>query len=253
MSILRHFTEFNLTKEEIVNAGILFSTVILILCLVSKLIVREEKKLAWVITLFNSGLLSLVGISYAIIKLPYHWPAFTFQPGHREIFHSIDNISALMCLWFALANAADLLYGFLFYRKYVQLLSGWAHHVVFIWIMYMCTTGDGIFLTIQPFAATFAMSSLEEIPTFLLALGALNPQLRTDLGFGITFFIFRIVYHFYLMYAGWISGYDITLRVLHALTFALHVSWFNSWRKNYAKYRKQQLEKEFETNFRKEK
>lgn len=242
MSILKHFTEFDLTKEEIVKIGILFSSLILVICIVSKLVVKEEKKLSWVITLFNSGLLSVVGICYAIVKSPYHWPMFTLQPGHREIFHSIDNVSALMCLWFALANAADIVFGFFFYRKYLQLLSGWAHHIIFIWIMYMCTTGDGLFLTIQPFAATFALSSLEEIPTFLLALGALFPQFRTDLGFGATFFIFRIAYHFYLMCAGWIAGYDITLRVLHLLTFALHISWFNSWRNNYAKYRKRKVE-----------
>ena len=41
--------------------------------------------------------------------------------------------------------------------------------------------------------------TLEELPTWLLAAGAMFPSLRTDLGFGASFFLLRICYHFYNM------------------------------------------------------
>ena len=36
---------------------------------------------------------------------------------------------------------------------------------------------------------------LFELPTFVLALGAVAPRLRADLSFGLSFFAFRVAYH----------------------------------------------------------
>jgi hypothetical protein len=39
-----------------------------------------------------------------------------------------------------------------------------------------------------------------EVPTMILSLGRVFPQYRQDLAFGLSFFVFRIVYHSWLTY-----------------------------------------------------
>ena len=93
----------------------------------------------------------------------------------------------------------------------------------------------GLFVRSTPFAPAFCIMLIEEIPTFLLALGSVISRLRTDLGFGVTFFVFRVAYHAY------VTSYAIASRVsgavigLYLLTLALHLNWFYAWVTKYGK------------------
>jgi hypothetical protein len=74
--------------------------------------VREEKRLSWVISLFNSGLMSVVGVVYFVQMVSSRYQsALTFSHGGRAAFHSRDNYVVLACLWFALASFADMVFG----------------------------------------------------------------------------------------------------------------------------------------------
>lgn len=117
----------------------------------------------------------------------------------------------------------------------MDFLTSYIHHPVFLWISYFCITGDGLFVTCRPFAVTFAMMYLEEIPTFLLGLGTVFPSMRSDLAFGVTFFLFRLTYHIAMAAYGFYCGIDTPLFMLFVLTSILHLFWFSSWISKYGK------------------
>jgi hypothetical protein len=68
-----------------------------------------------------------------------------------------------------------------------------------------------------------------EVPTTLLALGSVFPQYRTDIGFGITFFITRLIYNFYLAYRLYsLSPGGMIWRVCLSV-LCMHLYWFYKW------------------------
>jgi hypothetical protein len=206
-----------------------------------KLLNDNKKRLAWMVSLLNSFLLSIVGIVYIINKSSYVsdtiLTTLKYENRHigRPIYHDKDNVSVIVCLWFAIANIIDLIFGFIFYQKEQGLITSYIHHTIFIWIMFTCTTGNGIFLKCTPFAPAFLFMCIEEIPTFLLALGSVMPSYRTDIGFGLTFFLLRILYHIvFFVFAIYVKA-DGVVCFLYLLTLLMHINWFSSWVAKYGK------------------
>ncbi len=228
-----NFYEYTLTEKHIKSAVVVFSFALLVIGFLANKYVKEQKRLAWIISLVNSGVTTMIGIVYLSVKASEYKALFTFDSPQRELYHGIDNISALTCIWFAVANVFDLGFGLLFYRKYLGLITAYIHHTVFIWMMVAATTGNGGFLTVAPFAAAFTSMLIEELPTFLLALGSVFPSLRTDLGFGLTFFALRILLHVYYMVFGIYSRIDKPVICLYALTLVMHLNWFYAWATKY--------------------
>jgi hypothetical protein len=155
-----------------------------------------------------------------------------------DFYVNVDNFAALTTLWFGLACAFDLLFGMIFYSKHLQLLTAYVHHIVFMWISFTSVTGKGGFLTCTPFAPSFVLMLIEELPTFLLALGSVFPAYRTDYGFGVTFFLLRLVYHSYNLAYSIRNGTESVITVLYVLSFLLHVNWFHGWVKMMMKPKK---------------
>ena len=85
------------------------------------------------------------------------------------------------------------------------------------------------------FTLLFSLFLVEEFPTFLLGLGSINKDLRTDYGFGGTFFVLRILYHsihFYTIFFLWSrdpEGKMDVIRFNMVLTMSLHLYWFSGW------------------------
>lgn len=224
-----NFYEYTLSSQDYKVAAVVYSVVLLLICVYAKSNFKDEKKLAWIVSIFNSGITMTVGAVYLAIKQSQFTRALTFQSGGWSLFHGIDNVGALVCLWFGMANIVDLGFGFLFYRKQLGLLTAYIHHTVFIWMMVMATTGNGGVVTVNKFTPTFCTMLIEEFPTFLLALGSVFSSCRTDVGFGITFFLLRIVYHGWFFAYAIYSGTDTMLLVLFTLTMTMHVNWFYTW------------------------
>ena len=102
-----------------------------------------------------------------------------------------------------------------------------------MWILITSMTGNGGFARFAPFASGFVYMFIEELPTFLLALGAVFPSFRTDIGFGVTFFWLRLVYHFYMLAYSVYLRTDAIIPFLYVLTLALHVYWYYNWMRKY--------------------
>lgn len=100
-------------------------------------------------------------------------------------------------------------------------------------MMVASTTGNPFFGLLEGkmnvFAPAFVFMLIEEIPTFILALGSAFSVFRSDLGFGISFFLLRICYHTYFLVYGLISGVDFVVTFLFILTLTMHLNWFYTW------------------------
>lgn len=230
-----NYSNYNLNYNTIVNLVFTFILILISFSYLSLHYVKETKKLAWMISVLNSFIMSIIGIFYIYYKIGDVVSIIMSGTGGRNIFHGLDNVSAIACLWFGLANVADLIFGFMYYHKEQGLLTAYFHHSVFIWIMVICTTGKGLIVNCVPFAPTFLFMCIEEIPTFLLALGTVNKTFRTDIGFGITFFSLRIVYHSLFLLSSVFYGADTVVTFLYALTFTMHLYWFYGWYTKYGK------------------
>ncbi len=226
----RHFEELTLTKDDVQYYAAIYVAILLSLTIFGVVTLKHEaKRFAWLISLVNSGVMTLLGVIYAIVKFSQYPGVLNMTHNDITVFNSVDNFTALASLWFAIANMFDLAVGSLFYPKYVGLLTGWVHHTLFIWIMHTCTTGNALYATVRPFASLFVLLCIEEFPTFLLSLGSMFPSCRVDLGFGVSFFLLRILYHGY-MFAYLVKlSCDNTVIGIFVVSLTMHLNWFYAW------------------------
>lgn len=190
---------------------------------------KDKRRMSWIISLVNSFVLSVTSSLYMYVK----WPVIIAD--YRAFFHSADNVSMAIAVWLLMANIFDLAFGIVFYRAYLDPLSAYLHHTLYIWIMTVAISGNGGFANFEPFVAGSAFLLVEEIPTFLLAAGSVFPSLRTDLGFGFTFLVFRLGFHIAMLWAGVHYGIAKLVVGLFAITLVMHSFWFYTWFTKYGK------------------
>lgn len=231
MTFFDWFTTYTLQNVHLIWVAVCTAICCCVVVAIAKLLGYERKKVAWVISLVNSGTMCLIGFTYFFVRK--YLKDFSMV-WNADDFLGIDNVSVICCTIFGVANISDILIGIIFYRDQLGLLTAWVHHTLYIWLMVYCTTGNGLFTTHAPFAQGFMWNVIEELPTFLLALGSIESKYRTDLGFGLSFFILRIVYHTLLtVYAITSTAYGISVICIYFLTLAMHVNWFSTWASKY--------------------
>ena len=223
-----------LSQDQFLRAVYGMIGVLLFVAFLAVSLKMKERKMAWMVSLVNSFIMTLAGVFYLAMKLPDLVNPISqgnFRVGHTIFHEPVSNFTAIMCLWFLVANVFDLMFGLLFYRNQLGFLTAYVHHSIFIWTMVCATTGNGGFLTTKPFPSAFAYVVIEELPTFLLALGSVVPACRTDMGFGLTFFTFRICYHFFFFTLACYNSETVGMpvRVLYSLTLLMHINWFYAW------------------------
>lgn len=62
-----------------------------------------------------------------------------------------------------------------------------------------------------------------------MGAGTIWPWMRNDLGFGLSFFLLRILWHGYILYYHVSMQLHIGLIIFMVLTMTLHVHWFSTW------------------------
>jgi hypothetical protein len=100
----------------------------------------------------------------------------------------------------------------------------WGHHIGYLIFMALTLFYDCPMI----FVAYFPL----EVSTIFLASGHIWKSARKDLLFGVTFFIFRILYHgalsVYLLYHLNVSPMKISVFGSY-LTLVLHIFWWKNW------------------------
>jgi hypothetical protein len=133
-----------------------------------------------------------------------------------------NNISFMLGSAFLSFLVVDTSIGIHYYPRRFQIMTGWVHHVVYIWII-----TEFLLANIPGLLGTLCVL---EIPTFALALGNLNSRWRVDKLFGFLFFVTRVFYHFWLIVKMvTILGPTSRFTGYFALSFPVHVYWFKNW------------------------
>lgn len=230
----KNFDGVSLTSDEIKNFGILAIVATTGIFGLSAFLLKEPKRYSWVIGLMNATVLSSLSVIYTFLFFDKIVASIFDHTFAVQFYHSVDNITFLAAVWFGVGNALDLILGLIFYPKYVGLLTGFVHHTIYTWMMFLVATGNGFFTHCRPFGTLFFICAIEEVPTGVLALGSIFPSLRSDLGFGASFFLTRLLFHGIMMVYSYVIGIDVHVLVLYGLTFVLHSFWFSTWIKKYS-------------------
>jgi len=227
-----------LPKDQLILVSCVFTAIFALVSFVSyNMFKSDRKKMAWCISLFNSFVSTCFGCYYLAVNIKRHDHFFGYGADPNLIFYSVAPIENIICIWFAVACIVDVVFGVICYPKYLDPLSGWIHHIVYIWMMYFSCTGDGIFVRDKPFASAFVYMVIEEFPTFLLALGSVVPKMRVNMRFGLSFFILRILYHAYIVSWAYVSKFHFPGMCLYYLTLVMHGNWMIGWVKQQLKRR----------------
>lgn len=156
-------------------------------------------------------------------------PAFAESGGDVRALLPATRYNSFICTFFGTFCLLDIAYGVVFYPKQIDLLTGWVHHPIYIWLMY--------FVHKHGLQGGFCLFLVEELPTTLLALGNVYRPLRTNLAFGASFFATRIAWHTFMLGKFWTHRRDISqpLWALVTLTLALHLHWFYGYLRQQAR------------------
>lgn len=176
----------------------------------------EIKHRAWFCSCLSSFVVS--SISLYVVK---EGMQANFQ---EQWFATETPLARFAVIYFISFLLFDLLAGFFDYAKYMELLSGWVHHSMFIWL--------GLRSLNDRCSNYFGFHMIEEIPTFLLSLGKLDIY-RTDFGFGGTFFLFRVGTHAITSFNALLNWPKDSIPkkylYLSFVSLALHVHWMRLW------------------------
>jgi hypothetical protein len=173
----------------------------------------NPKQLSWLITVISSTTLTVSStfFIYDLIQNPFDLTRFSTS----------NTFSVILSSFFFTTLIWDLVLGVIFYPKYVDPITGWVHHIAYIFAL--------LIITKLGFCKYYALMCPMEAPTVLLALGSINKKLRKDWLFGGVFFVTRIAYHLYSIVSWYVITGDWRPVSIILAFFPMHVIWFRGF------------------------
>lgn len=181
----------------------------------------NRKSSAWIIMLVSSPILSIVG---TIFVLTTEWKS----SWTNSFIYGEDYISRAVIVFFIASNFCDLVIGYFYYLEYLDPFTTIFHHIAYIVFM--------IGLLQANISRGFLLCFFMEIPTFFISLGTVFKDFRSDLMFGITFFITRLMFNLYLIVRlATITNYEGVIWKICTFVLIVHIYWFYKWYNTYGK------------------
>ncbi|KAI5989816.1 hypothetical protein F5J12DRAFT_922845 [Pisolithus orientalis] len=176
------------------------------------------KQRSWILTTISSAVMSI-----ASLPLAY------------DYLSSYGDITRIRTLQHAYL-IADIVLGLLHYRSKVNWLTGWVHHSVYVFVVEYAIRMN--------WSHIFCLCAIMEIPTFVLAVATINPNLRSDVLFATTFFLTRIALHIRLglslfLQRARVSEGSMGPGIIMACIFPLHAFWFSGCVKGFVRRNQQ--------------
>ena len=175
----------------------------------------NERHLSWTISLLSSFVLSVSG-TFQACKFLLGFEGFTLDEVYNE-----NGYDRFLAIFFFCVNFMDFCIGFVYFPNAMPFLTTYVHHFFYMLFMAM--------LMGAKVTHGFQYGFFEEIPTFVLALGILYPSLRSDIMFGLTFFVTRIVWHIFITYKFFAINYHSWFWMMSAVAITMHVAWMYKW------------------------
>ena len=179
------------------------------------IITGESKRYAFAMSSLSSWWLSIASMFY-LGMYTVQGDAFLFGPAHWTADY--------LLVMFAVFLSLDLFIGFFTYFEHMGFLEAWLHHPAYLGII--CIV---LFTGVQNI---FFVACLSEIPTLLRAVGTIVPDARSDLLFGLTFVLTRIVFHAWLVFVKLLPVLHFGVTWVGLMTLSLHIYWFALWLKS---------------------
>jgi len=184
------------------------------------------KQLSWILT-------TVVSATMTLVSIPFVWD-YVSSGGDVKSVRTLSSLSYATTRMFQAYLVSDLLMGAIYYRSQVALVTGWIHHILYVFIVQICIK--------RAWTQIFCLCALMELPTFLLAISSLYPRLRSNIAFAVTFFVTRILLHLIWCISYLIpvnrkhtTGGSILPSVLLAGVFPMHALWFQGCVKGFIK------------------
>lgn len=176
--------------------------------------VHTQKAKSWIVMLLSSIILSAFGCrEYYYIEVNKSW---NFNQIYGE-----DFMSRCVVLFFTSSNVMDLTLGTLYYPSQLDPLTSIFHHIFYVTFM--------LILLQHHYSRGFLLCFVMEVPSALLALGSVWQQFRTDLGFGVTFLLTRLMFNAYLAYQLYILSPEGMIWRVCLAVLCMHLFWFYKW------------------------
>ncbi|CAO1618801.1 unnamed protein product [Jaminaea pallidilutea] len=139
----------------------------------------QLKRRAWILTTFN-------GVITSLAALPFLWDLLVAGFDLHAIRFRTP-FARTVCAFFVAYLLSDLGLGSVYYRKLINLSSGWIHHTVY--------TGLFLFWVHKGWDHIVVMACIFELPTFIMGIACIHPPLRSNVAFTTTFFLTRVFMH----------------------------------------------------------
>lgn len=172
---------------------------------------RNEKDRQWGLSVFNASLMSMYG-SFLFL----HWVFIHDITATAFTDHVLYQLQAYLIV--------DLIYnGFIKCDVRQSLLEFWIHHSVYAIVL-------GLIIVSRASGMAGAYVILE-IPAAIRGWGTIQPEWRSDVGFGTSFFLLRVLLPFVVLARDGYLYPAVFLCVFWAMQ-TLHCYWFYLWCKS---------------------
>jgi hypothetical protein len=173
-------------------------------------VATTDKQVSWLLTFMSSAGLTLASIPRFYRFWKSGWNVQSFQ-----VDRTLDTL--VLC-YFVSYLLLDLCLGSIYYKRQINLLTGWIHHSVYTVIT--------IYFLRYRLGGFFTTASILEMPTLIMAFGCLRSRFRSDYLFAATFFAFRLVFHAFMIKTLRQHHHIQSLWIVAASVFPLHLFWF---------------------------
>ncbi|UZJ52307.1 hypothetical protein CBS101457_001627 [Exobasidium rhododendri] len=147
---------------------------------------KKLKQRCWILTTVNGGVMTLVSIPYLVDLLGSGFDLHAVRARTAWLAHPMS------CFFIAYLTS-DLGLGAIYYRKLINVSSGWIHHTVYTFLF--------LYWLHRGWSHIAVMACIFELPTFTMGIASLHPPFRSNSLFTGTFFLTRVFFHFGLLVA----------------------------------------------------
>ncbi|KAJ1033109.1 hypothetical protein NDA16_000387 [Ustilago loliicola] len=176
------------------------------------------KKRCWILT-------TLASFVMCVASLPYLYDLILGGFDLHSIRPRTKTVAEPLAAFFVAYLLSDLTLGSIYYRKLINLSSGWIHHIAYTFLF--------SFWVHKGWGHIAAAAAIFELPTLIMGVASIHPPLRSNMAFTVTFFATRIFYHFALLLSsvtkhgrsapGINGSWGPTISL--AVTYPMHLWW----------------------------
>ena len=161
--------------------------------------VDPGRRRMWILSSLTTSIVSVVGSGQLI-----YW----ITTGDTSTSATMDFMLELMKTYLLV----DLAHNAIYHYRDTPVLDCWIHHIAYIYVFdrLLCDQQSGL---LRPFL-------ILEVPAAIRALGSLFPSVRSDMAYGISFFLMRVAWPFIAICSVRLPGWGIAcFAVAQAPTF----------------------------------